>query len=123
MSLLQPKATPGGGGPAQAAIRLYWAGDLFGNNNYQGGANNTGDLYSASQFGMAGVEFVNVNDRTLSSTYVPAAIFPANSSNSNEGVAPTPQNFYLRWFAANGTEVANNTNLAAEIVKVQIWGV
>jgi len=123
MSYSQPKPTPGGGGPGQQCVKLYWAGDLFGNNAYVGGANNTGDLYNASQFGMSGIEFVNVNDRTYSTTYVPAAIFPANSANSNEAVGPCPANFYMRWFSANGTEVANNTNLAAEIIRVQIYGV
>ena len=119
MALLQPKVVADGSGAKISCKRVYWEGDIFGNNNYQ----TTGDLYTASQFGMAGISFVSPNDRSLSGTYVPAAIFPANSSNSAEANAPAPANFNLHWYAANGTEVANNSNLGAEVVRVQIWGV
>jgi hypothetical protein len=105
--------------PGGSAVKIYWCGDIFGNNNYQ----NTGDLYTAAQFGMSGIEMVNVNDRTQSGTYVPSAIFPANASNTAELFAPAPANFNLHWYSANGTEVGNNTNLAAEVVRVQIFGI
>jgi hypothetical protein len=118
MSVAQPKPCPGSMAPGGSCVKLYAAYDLFGNNNYQ-----AGDLYTASQFGMSGVEMVNVADRSLSGNYVPAAIFPANSSNSNETVAPCPANFTLHWYSANGTEAANNTNLGAEVIRVQIFGV
>lgn len=119
MSISQAKPVSDGTGPAVAAKRLYGEFDIFGNNNYQ----TTGDLYTASQFGMAGITFVSCSDRTLSGTYNLAGIFPANSSNSNEAYAPAPANFNLHWYSANGTEVANNTNLAAETCRIQIWGV
>jgi hypothetical protein len=118
MSLLQPKPVAGGSGAAVAAVRLYWEGDIFGNNNYQ----NTGDLYTASQFGMSGMTVFDPQGRTSSGNYELAFIFPANSSNSNESYAPAPANGNLHWYSANGTEVANNTNLAAEVIRVQIWG-
>lgn len=118
MSLLQPKAVADGAGPSVAAKRLYGEFNIYGNNNYQ----TTGDLYTASQFGMSGITFATFQERTNSGTYQVAAIPPANSSNSNEAYAPAPANFTLHFYAANGTEVANNSNLAAEIIRAQIWG-
>jgi hypothetical protein len=107
-----------GVGPNIASKRLYWEGDLFGNSNYQ----NTGDLYTASQFGMAGITVFDPEVRSQSGNYEAALLFPANASNANEAYAPAPANGNLHWYSANGTEVANNTNLAAEIIRVQIWG-
>ncbi len=118
MSLKQPKPTPGLG-PGAAAVKHYGVYDIFGNNNYQ----TTGDLYTASQFGIGGVEFVDVADRTHSGTYSAAALPPANSSNSSELVAPCANNFTLHYYSANGTEVANNTDLSAEILRIKIMGV
>lgn len=112
-----------GSGPGVINNRLYWEGDLFGNNNYQGGAANSGDAYTASQFGMSGITFVNVMGRSASGNYCPAAIFSANSQSNNESYAPAPANFGLRWYSANGTEAANNANLATEVARAQIFGI
>lgn len=127
MSLSQPKPCPGYMAPGGAATRLWWVGDLFGNNNYQ----TTGDTYGGNNnafaptgpFGLAGIEFVAVMGRSASGTYVISPVFPANSSNSNESQAPSPPSVTFHWYSANGTEVANNTNLAAEIFRVAIFGV
>jgi hypothetical protein len=118
MAISQPKPIADGAGPAIAAKRLVWEGDLFGNNNYQ----TTGDLYTASQFGMSGFTMINLQDRDSTDTYTVTAIFPANSSNSSEAFAPAPANFNLHYFSANGTEVGNNSNLATSAVRAQLWG-
>lgn len=119
MSVKQPIPVPDGSGAAIAAKRLYWEGDLFGNNNYQ----TTGDLYTASQFGMSGFTQIDPQARSNSANYSVAPIYPANASNSAEAYAPASNNANLHWYSANGTEVANNTNLAAEVMRVQIWGI
>jgi len=118
MSFLQPKAVAGRSGAGVPRNVLYWEGDLFGNNNYQ----STGDVYSAAAFGMSGFSMVNIGDRSNSGNFSAAAIFPANASSSNETYAPASNNFALHVYSANGTEVANNNNLASEIFRVQIWG-
>lgn len=118
MSLSQAKPVAGGAGPAIAKNRIYFEGDIFGNNNYQ----NTGDLYPASTFGMSGITFMHATGRSQSGNFGVSPIFPANASNSNEQFAPAYANFNLHWYSANGTEAANNSNLAAEVVRVQIWG-
>jgi hypothetical protein len=117
MSIAQFKPCPGGG-PSAAATKIFVTGDIFGNNNYQ----QTGDSYTASQFGLAGVERFSAG-KTNSGNYSVNFLPPANSSSANETVAPTPQNFTAHWYGANGTEVANNTNLAAEVVRIEIWGI
>jgi hypothetical protein len=118
MSLLQPKAAPGIG-PSASAIRSYGVYDIFGNNNYQ----NTGDSYTAQQFGLGGIEIMDPQGRTNSGTYAVAVLPPANISNNAEQFAPCYNNVTLHWYSANGTEVGNNTNLAAEVIRVQVWGV
>ena len=118
MALKQPIPVADGTGAAVAAKRLYGEYDIFGNNNYQ----NTGDLYTASQFGMSGITMVNCADRDNTGAFSVAAIFPANASNSAESVAPAPANFNLHWYAANGTEQANNNNLGTSAIRLQIWG-
>jgi hypothetical protein len=118
MALKQPIPVADGAGASVAAKRIYFEGDIFGNNNYQ----STGDLYSATQFGMSGITFFDAQQRTASGNFSVAPIFPANSSNSSELVAPAAANFNLHWYSANGTEATNNNNLALEIVRVQIWG-
>ncbi len=118
MAISQPKAVADGAGPGIARKRLYWEGDLFGNNNYQ----SAGDLYTASQFGMSGITFFHTSGRSQSGNFSASPLFPANSSNVNEAYAPAPANFNLHWYSANGTEVGNNNNIATEVVRAQIWG-
>ncbi len=103
---------------AAYAGKYKWVGDIFGNNNYQ----NAGDLYTAIQFGMSGIEFVKTMGRSATG-YTQAAVFPANASSATEGQAPTPANFTLHWYSANGTEVANNSNISAEYTRIEIYGV
>jgi hypothetical protein len=96
-------------------------GDYFGNNNYQQG----GDKTYASDWGLSGIEHFGVQSgRSASGTYSVVVYPPANSSNANESVASTYNNVTLKWlYAANGVEVANNTNLSAESLRVFVIGV
>ena len=122
MSYSQPKAVGDLALAAQVATKVlegYY--DLFGNSNYQGGANN-GDLYTAGQMGTAMLVKVEAGS-TNSGTYNVVFLPPANVSSSNEGIAPGYANMSARWYSANGTEVANNSNLAAEVVRVRFVGI
>ncbi len=117
MSISQPKPCPGY--PISVGPKTEIIVDIFGNNNYQ----TTGDVYTASQFGLSGIESVHFQ-RTQSQNYSVAAVPPANSSNANEQYAPTSNNFTALWFtAANGNAVANNSNLAVEVARCQIRGI
>jgi hypothetical protein len=112
--------------PGYSAARpkpgIEWAGDYQGNANYQQG----GDKLFATDLGMSGIEQVNFSfgGNSMSQNYTAKAFQPANSSNANEGFAPSYGNITLKWFyAANGVEVANNTNLSAEFVRFHVDGV
>jgi hypothetical protein len=99
---------------------VWWVGDVFGNNNYQGGNNNSGDVYTASQFGLSAIMKVE-GGRSSTGNYTASAFYPANSQNVNETQAPTSNNFQLHWYNSSG-EVANNSNLANEPCRIAVWG-
>jgi len=100
-----------------------WAGDLFGNNNYQAG----GDTIYATDVGLSGIETVNFTfgGNSSSGTYVAKAHQSNNNySNANEGFASAFSKVTIQWYyAANSVEVANNTNLNADSVRVEFNGV
>jgi len=102
--------------------RGYWKGDFFGNNNYQQG----GDTHHASDYGMGGIETFGISASGLSSSgnYSGKVFPPANASNNSEVQASAWATVTVKWFyTANNNEVANNTNLNAESLRLDIVGV
>lgn len=101
---------------------LRWAGDYFGNNNYQQG----GDKSYATDYGMVGIEEINFTFGGVSSsgTYTAKATAANNSTSINELYAPAYNNVTIKWYyTANSVEVANNTNLNNDSVRLAITGV
>ena len=102
--------------------RQVWLGDLTGNNNYQ----QAGDVIYARDFGMAGFEVFGMpfGGYSNSGTYFARAFPPTTASNYTETFAPVYNNVTLHWYyAANSVEVANNANMAAEVVRLDLRGV
>ena len=104
--------------PAARAIRNDWSGDHFGPANYQVGGYNL----NATALGMNRIEEARFAYRAQSSNYYAAAFYPANSGN-NETRAIPPGYVTVKWYAANATEVANNTNLSADVSHLSAVGI
>lgn len=112
--------------PGALDIKLHWCGDHFGP-----GANTTGANYvtggytlTAAQFGMQAIEFAEFNGLDASGNYIPYTVMPtANASTPTEFRAPAANNVTVQWFNANGTQVANNTNLSAEVARLLVIGI
>ena len=110
-------------GPGVSAIRLEWAGDHFGpgvsQGNYQAGGYNL----NASALGMSRIESLSFSARAQSGNYYALPFYPANS-NINENRAVPPSSVTVKWYtAANGVEVANNTNLSTEVSQMYSRGI
>lgn len=107
-------------------------GDFFGSNSYQQG----GEVQTPIPFGFAGgIEEMGFSGGgySASGTYFARVAYPANSFSASELKATSwGQNAssanntnapVVKWFyAANSVEVANNTNLAAEVVRYTSYG-
>ncbi len=105
-------------------------GDFFGSNNYQQG----GEVLVPGSFGLQSIESVEFSGAFApSNNYFARVAYPANSFNAAEQIAPTfsqtPSGAnntnapVVKWFiASNNAEVANNTNLAAELVRTTVFG-
>ena len=112
-------ACPGYMAPGALASRLEWTGDIFGNANYQIGGYNV----SAQTYGMGGIEFWEATGPSNSGNYLIFPIFGSNAS-ATENFANTPKTLLVKcYYQANSVEVANNTNLAAEVWRVYVQGV
>src|SRR5271156_6602423 len=98
---------PYDGYPQPAGAKLECAGDLFGTANYQAGGYNI----NCQPFGFTRFEHF-AGSGTQSNNYTTRVHFPANTSVGGELRATGNANFTIVWYAANGTEVANNSNLA-----------
>lgn len=99
--------------------RLFWTGDIFGNNNYQQGGYNL----TAAAFGMSGIEYLETTGPSNSGNFVLYPIW-GNNANSGEQQANTPKTLLVKVFNfANNVEVANNTNLAGEVWRTFVQGV
>ena len=110
---------PYDGYPAPDGAKLKSAGDFFGSNNYQAG----GYSVTAAAFGMYGrVEYLSFAPLTQSANYYARWQPTANSSNATEQRATAYNSVTVKWYAANGTEVANNSNLSLEVIPYQVWG-
>lgn len=100
------------------AVKLEWAGDHFGSNNYQAGGYNL----NATDLGMSRIEVAGFSAIAQSNNYYARAQYPAISG-AAEQRAPTFPYVKVVWFAANGTEVANNSNLSAEVAQLSAVGI
>lgn len=99
--------------------RLTWAGDVWGNNNYQQGGYNL----TAQSFGMSGFEYLENTGYSNSGNYLMVPIWSNNATNT-ELQANTPKTLLVKcYYQANSVEVANNTNLAAEVWRTWVQGV
>jgi hypothetical protein len=101
--------------------KRMWIGDVFGNNSYQAG----GDVLSARDLGMSGIEFLNIMaGRSNSGTYYAVQNPPSSAANIGEGAAPAYNNCTILWYyAANSVQVANNSNLSLECLRIWAVGV
>lgn len=107
--------------PGAESTRNQWKGWIRGNNNYQVGGYNL----NASALGMSGIEDAWPAYRTQSGNYFMAVFYPVAANNANDVVnrAIPPSYVTLKWYSANGTEVANNTSLAAEFSLLRAAGI
>jgi hypothetical protein len=112
---------PGYMAPGVCATRNQWAGDYFGNNNYQAG----GDKLYASDLGLTGIETIQVTGLSMSGNYAAQVLYPANNaSNVNETVDPAFNSVIIKWVnPANGTEASNNANLSTDCFRLYARGV
>lgn len=124
MGTNQKIALPGYYSPVGYSRKLTWAGDMFGSNNYQTGGYNE----NASSFGMAGfekvgVDFGGINIAGTFGTYT-AKVKPGNLASNTEANAPVFSYVTVQWYySANNAEVANNTDLSAQGVRIDARGV
>jgi len=121
------KFVPLPGYPVPVSNKIENRGDFFGTSNYQAG----GELIVPATYGMTAIESVQFTNFAFSGNYYAQVIYP-NNPNSTELQATAFQsasnnnnlNVQVKWLiAANNAQVANNTNLAAEGIRVHIVGV
>ena len=115
-----------GYGSGAAATKIKWRGDIFGTSNYQA----AGELVTPAQFGMSAIEELIVPSLSYSGNYFARVLYPTNPTNVEQQAAAFQSNFnnsannvLLAWYAANNTQVANNTNLAAEGIRISVTGI
>lgn len=108
-------------GPGVTAIRNEWAGDHFGPGVTQGNYQANGYNMSAQSFGMSRIETVGASAWAQSNNFYVVVRYPASSANT-ETSAVGFNSVNIRWYAANNNEVANNTNLNAEVVQLRAYG-
>lgn len=117
---------PGYTSPVGYMRKLVWSGDLSGSNNYQAG----GYQIAATDFGMTGIEemgfgFGGINiSGAAQNTYVVKVKPPANLASNSVGQAPCFATATLQWYvSANNAEVANGTDLSAQMVRANVRGI
>jgi hypothetical protein len=105
--------------PGAESTRIQWKGDHWGAANYQQGGYNL----NASALGMSNIEVAATSKLSQSGNYYANVLYPANSGN-NELRAIPPTYVTVKWYyAANSVEVANNTNLSAEVSLLTASGI
>lgn len=104
--------------PGGRAVKIEWAGDHWGSNNYQAGGYNL----NATYLGMGRIETAGFSPLSQSGNYYAKVIYP-NISGNNELRAPTFSYVTVKWYFANNTEVANNTNMAGEVAQLAVIGI
>ncbi len=103
--------------PGARAVKYEWAGDHFGSNNYQQGGYNL----NASSLGMSRIETAGFSPLAQSGNYYAQVTYPAISGNSEQR-APTFPRITVKWYFANNTQVANNTDMSAEVAQLTVTG-
>lgn len=104
--------------PGADAIRNQWAGDHFGPANYQANGYNM----SAQDFSMGRIETIGASALSQSGNFYVKILYPAISG-AAETRAPGFNSVNIRWYVAgNNNEVANNSNLAVEVVQLRGYG-
>ena len=118
------QSVPYDGYPAAGArsIRYDWAGDHFGPGPTQGNYQQGGYNLNATALGLNRIEEIRFAFRSQTQNYYAVAMYPANASNIAEGRAIPAPSVTVLWYAANGTEVANNTNLNGEVIRMFAQG-
>lgn len=113
------QSIPYAGYPAPGAldIKNHWAGDHFGPANYQAGGYNL----NAAALTFGRLEWAQFSHLAQSGNYYARPFFPAISGNAELG-APGFSYITVKWYAANNSEVANNTNLSAEVAQLFAFG-
>ncbi len=105
--------------------KIQWVGDHFGPGANANTGNYTTGGYNlnSSAIGFTGIEFVQTGSYSESANYF-ARIFYPNVSGNTETRAATFASVNVKWYyAANSNEVANNTDLSAEVVRVFANGI
>ena len=109
---------PYDGYPQAAGAKLESSGDFFGTANYQAGGYNI----TPGPFGFTRFEHITFS-QSQSNNYYARARFPANSSVNTELRSTGAATATVLWYAANGTEAANNANLATEALQFYARGI
>lgn len=91
--------------------------------NNTGTFSTSGETINAADFGLGGIDFVDVEDLSSDGVNTGAALLVAQSTIAgNIGNAVT--SFVLHWFVqAGGAEVANAVNLSTKSLRLKIRGV
>lgn len=119
------QSVPYSGYPAPGArsTRNDWAGDHFGPGPTQGNYQQGGYNLNAAALGMVGIEEARFAFRAQSQNFYAVGLYPANASNISEQRAIPAPYITVVWYAANGTEVGNNTNLSTEVTRLNAVGI
>jgi hypothetical protein len=113
--------------PQPFGSRNIWIGTHQGPANYQTG----GETLNASALGWGTFDKVNGGATFNASNngyYTVTVLFPSSqapglSGNSIKGNPPSgSNNVTLKWSVTGGSEVANNSNLAAEFYRAEYFG-
>ena len=107
---------PCDGYPASAAlcVKKHYVGDHFGSNNYQQGGYNI----NASDLAMSGFEWVTFTAGSNSGNYTASATLAGASGNMEQRARVFPSIAMQWYYANNSNEVANNTDLSAECIRL-----
>ena len=120
-----PKSVPYAQYPSPRALvdKIPWSGDHFGPGSSAGNYQQNGYVLNARDLGLSRIEWAEFSYLSQSQNYYARVIYP-NQSNKNElNPAPGFNNVTVQWFyAANNTQVANNTTLDGECVQLFVIG-
>ena len=111
------QSVPYDGYPAAGALctKNIWAGDHFGSNNYQAGGYNL----NATQLGLTRIHIAQTASLAQSGNFYARVVY-GNISAPAELRATGYGYVTIKWYAANNSEAANNSNLAAEVASTSM---
>jgi hypothetical protein len=112
---------PCDGYPASAAlaVKQEYIGDHFGSNSYQIG----GYPINCNDVGLNGFEWVAFTGGSNTGNYTTSAVLAGASGNTEQRARVFPSITMQWYYANNGNEVANNTNLSAECIRLFAIGI